>query len=158
MTSRLGSVREGCEGDARAEVLELANAAARDALAIAAGIVVDPEFQVSGVPREQVIGDLEDLAGDGDDRLFVAEVTGQAAVARAEGAAFLLVRSVGRLGQCLAQPFAALAGFAGAALSRLPEHRPAQLARWAASANWPMSAPISANRNRIAKRAGRNAQ
>jgi hypothetical protein len=42
MTSRLGSVREGCEGDDRAEVLELANAAARDALAIAAGIVVDP--------------------------------------------------------------------------------------------------------------------
>ncbi len=74
------------------------------------------------MPREQVIGDLEDLAGDGDDRLFVAEVTGQAAVARAEGAAFLLVRSVGRLDQCLAQPFAALAGFAGAALSRLPEH------------------------------------
>jgi hypothetical protein len=113
------------------------------------------------VPREQVIGDLEDLAGHGDDRLFVVEVTGQAAVARAQGAAFLLDRSVGRLDHCLAQPFAALAGFAGAALAGAftvtrTEARPAgEMGR---VGELPMSAPISANSNRIAKRAGRNAQ
>src|SRR6266849_1481115 len=119
-----------------------------DSLSMSVLVVVGTRVVVRGLAGEEVVGGHEHRVRHGDDSLLMAAMPHNAPIPSREGA---LRRSGagGQLGLMSAPrshrlPLRVFPDLCFPALSLLPGHRPAQLARCAAVGNTPISTPISA--------------
>ena len=88
------------KSDLVAEALELSEAAALEAFGVVAVEVFSAEVPVGGLFAEQVVGDLEDVAPDGQYCSSMPYMSAQATIARSKGGVLGAAGSSAGLRQC----------------------------------------------------------